>query len=626
MCGIAGVVMPFDSAHGALVAMADALRHRGPDSDGFHERAGVGLTVRRLRVIDLATGDQPIRSACTGATIVYNGELYNFRELRSELEAKGHHHRTASDTEVVLHFYEEYGVGEMHRLNGIFAFAIDDPARDTVVLVRDQLGVKPLYVARVDGRTAFASEPKALFASGVVPRDLDRAGLGAYLSYGHSVGETTVYRHVRKLRAGHALEIGPDRSKLIRYWSLAERARRWSPDAEAPLDEIDSLIDDAVRRNMIADVPVGAFLSGGLDSSLVTALMSRYTSQLRTYSVGFGERDDELPDALRIASAFGTEHSAITLDAVGAARFLQELPRVYDEPFADAAALPTMAVALRARQDVTVVLTGEGGDELFGGYRRYVAEQLASAARVLPQAWRAAIARSAPRVRRARRAERILRALAVDGRAARWTAWKETFDPQQRASLLGEPMPQSAASLAEYERFAAELVDVADDATAMMAHEVQTWLVDAYLEKVDKATMAASLEARVPLLDPRLVEFMALAPRHWRLDRADTKVALRKVASRYLPSQTLRKRKKGFGPPYERWLRTSLAGRLAELHQGDAPIGDHLDRSAVSAIVQKFETGYPLAPQVWALLVLDEWAKAERVSHEHQRSAPQVLV
>jgi len=269
--------------------MAAVIAHRGPDSGGYHVRSDIGLAVRRLSVIDLVTGDQPIRSACSDATIVYNGELYNYRELRSDLEARGHRFSTSSDTEVALHFYEEYGIAGLAGLNGIFAFAIDDPRSDSLVLVRDQLGVKPLYYAEPrPGTLVFASEPKAMLATDLVPRRLDRQALANYLAYGHSAGDRTIYEGVRKLPGGHALTYRAGRARIERYWDLIGRARRWPVGAPMPVDEIAALLGDAVRRNTIADVSVGAFLSGGADSRLENTLIHRSTAPPHSYSVLFG--------------------------------------------------------------------------------------------------------------------------------------------------------------------------------------------------------------------------------------------------------------------------------------------------------------------------------------------------
>ena len=610
MCGIAGIAAAGGAPMGSLERLADRIRHRGPDSDGYHRRGNYGLAVRRLRIIDLETGDQPIRSMCTGATIAYNGELYNARELRAELESKGHRFGTDADTEVVLHFYEEFGIREMHRFNGIFAFAIDDPRSDSLVLVRDQLGVKPLYVAQPAPNTVvFASEPKAILASGLVDDTVDRVALGNYLTYGHAVGGRTIYASIRKVPAGHALVVEPGSVRLQRYWSLRERARRWDPGAPAPREEVEALLNDAVQRNMIADVPVGAFLSGGVDSSLVTALMRKFTPALRTYSVGFGDAQDELPDALRVARALGTDHTAITMTPEDAATHFGLIARIYDEPFADAAALPTYFVAKRAREDVTVVLTGEGGDELFGGYRRYVAEQAYGTYRMIPRRLRA-LAAGLPtdRIPKLRRVGRTLRALASDDRASRYSIWTETFSAAERAELMDGHEP-NGSPYAPYAAAVADFHEVRDSVVAMMAVEVETWLVDAYLEKVDKATMAVSLEARVPLLDPRLVELIALAPRSWKLRGAATKMLLKEIAAAYIPPENVRKRKQGFGPPYEQWLRTSLRARVAELSEPDAKVASLLEPSGVRRLIAAFERGEPRAPQVWNLLVLDEWAR-----------------
>ena len=609
MCGIAGIVRPRDPGdHARLERMAGTLRHRGPDSGGYHERGRIGLAVRRLRVIDLVTGDQPIRSACTGATIVYNGELYNYRELRAALEPKGHRFETASDTEVLLHFYEEYGVDGLAELNGIFAAAIDDPHADRLVLFRDQLGVKPLYYARPDPATlVFASEPKALLASGLVDQRIDRTALGSYLSHGHSIGERTIYADIRKLPAGHSLTVSGRDVEIRPYWDLLARARRWPANTPAPVDELAELLRDAVDRNMLADVPVGAFLSGGIDSSIVTAFMRPHTEQLHTYSVGFGEHDDELPAALQVAQLLGTSHTAITVTPDDAAHALDELIGIYDEPFADAAAIPTYLMAKRAREDVTVVLTGEGGDEVFGGYRRYVAEQAHRAYSIIPRRARAFAARAdLERTPRFRRFGRTLRALAEDDRARRYDLWTELFSEQDRRALLGNGHGETGSSPVSF----APVESVADDATGLMIHELKTWLVDTYLEKVDKATMAVSLEARVPLLDPRLVEALALAPREWKVRGGRTKVLLREIAARTLPQAIVGRPKHGFGPPVAGWLRGRLRPDVDALLDPAAGISQLLEPAAVRSIVDEFRRGAWRDGQIWALVVLDRWARS----------------
>jgi asparagine synthase (glutamine-hydrolysing) len=610
VCGIAGIFRVDGPSGPVLERMANVLRHRGPDSGGFHERDRIGLAVRRLRIIDLVTGDQPITSACTGATIVYNGELYNYRELRAELEAAGHHFRTSSDTEVALHYYEEYGVEALGRLNGIFAFAIDDRRFDRLVLVRDHLGVKPLYYAAVGQGIAFASEPKALLASGLVRAEVDREGLHAYLTFGHSVRGRTIYDSVHKLAPGHAMLLDVDGSRTVRYWDPLDRARHWPQDAAPPVDEIDELVGDAVRRNMIADVPVGAFLSGGIDSSLVTALMRREAGRVRTYSVGFGGADDELPHALRVADRLGTNHTAILVTPADAARALEDVIRIYDEPFADAASVPTYLMARRAREDVTVVLTGEGGDEVFGGYRRYVGEQLHRPYGSIP-GWLRRLAASGPieRIPRLRRIGRTLRALAHDERHRRFAAWTETFSRPERRALLGESDPYESQRELAPERDVVE-----DDVLAMMVFELRTWLADAYLEKVDKATMAASLEARVPLLDPRIVETMALAPRSWKIAGGRTKVLLRRIAERHVPAETVARAKQGFGPPVGLWLRSSLRHEVDALGSRGAALADLVEIGAVRKIVEAHRRGEWRDGQVWALLVLEIWARERRAA------------
>lgn len=610
MCGIAGAAGPRVVPRPVLERMTACLRHRGPDSGGFYERDTVAFGIRRLRIIDLETGDQPIESACSGATIVYNGELYNYRELRRELEGSGHRFRTASDTEVVLHFYEEHGTA-FARLNGIFAFAIHDPRADRLLLARDHMGVKPLYYSRgPDNTLVFGSEQKAVLASGLVERRVAPDALERYLAYGHATGGSSMYEGITKLPTGSTLTWANGSVTVSPYWDLVERSRRWEPGARPPHDEVASLIEDAVERNMIADVPVGSFLSGGVDSSIVTALMRRHTERLRTYSVGFGLPSDETGAAGAVAARLGTVHTAITVSADDAGRTIREVAAIYDEPFADAAAVPTYLMARRAKEDVTVVLTGEGGDELFGGYRRYIAEQAYSVARLLPRSLRgwSGLDRI-ERIPRLRRFGQALRALAHDERLARYTAWTESFHAAERQRLLGRPSDALGRALADA---VPDPSTVADDVTAMAVFELRTWLVDGYLEKVDKATMAASLEARVPLLDHRLVELMALAPRDWKVSVTSTKVLLRELARRWVDDEITRRPKRGFGPPIGQWLRTSLRDEVGAMTVAGSALHALVDPDEVQAIVSGFRAGEWREGQVWSLLMLSLWAERER--------------
>lgn len=608
MCGIAGYKSERAFAPGTLEAMAESLRHRGPDSGGYHRRGGLAFAIRRLRIIDLVTGDQPITSQCTGATIVYNGELYNYRDLRDELERAGHKFTTNTDTEVLLHFYEEFGFERFDRLNGIFAFAIDDPRTDTLLLARDHLGVKPLYYSLLDRvGLVFASEPKALLRSGLVSPVIDPRRVAEYLTYGHSVGNETFFVGIQKLAPAHVLIQSGGLLRLERYWDPVRAARRWQAGQGPDDDEVDQLIGDAVRRNMIADVPVGVFLSGGLDSSIVAALMQRETGRTRSYSVGFGDSRDERAKAAQVAASIGSDHTELVVSPTDAKAALYELTEIYDEPFADAAAIPTFLVAKRARQDVTVVLTGEGGDELFGGYRRYVAEQAHRLVARLPRTARVAARGSAAQgLRRFRRVATTMRALAEDDRAIRFATWTETFNIGERRRLGVDGF---ADTYAPYRKVAADACGIEDDVVAMMAVELQTWLVDGYLEKVDKATMATSLEARVPLLDPRLVELMLLAPRESKIRGRATKVQLRRIAARYLDREIVTQPKRGFSPPVGAWLRGELRPDVERLGSSDSDLQRLVEPDAVRHIVRSFLRGEPRESQIWSLLVLDLWAR-----------------
>jgi asparagine synthase (glutamine-hydrolysing) len=561
MCGICGVVSPAGADQRRLEAMSATLVHRGPDSSGFHVEGPAGLAARRLAIIDLETGDQPIANEDGSVVVVQNGELYNYRELRADLEVRGHRFRTQGDTEVLVHLYEEHGTGFAARLRGMFAVAIWDATRRRLVLARDRFGIKPLYY-RIEGdELAFASELRAL------PRgDVDLDALEAFLAFNTIPGPLSIFRETRKLMPGHVLVWEDGAAMLERFArpAPAAAAELRSEPEEILAEELRERLRDSVRAHLVADVPVGVLLSGGVDSSLIVALAAQEAGEpLRTFSIGFEEGSfDERVDARAVAVRYGTRHRELVLRP-DAALLLPALADAFDEPFADSSALPTYLVSQLAAEDVKVALSGEGGDELFGGYFTYQADLLAHSLERLGVGGLARLARplverlpvSPARASFDYKARRFVRAAHLPP-LERHHGWKEIFSDDARAELTGRRHGWDPVEVYR-ERFeetaGAELLARLQDVDA------RVYLVDDLLVKTDRASMAHSLEARVPFLDPAVETFAAgLRTRH-KVRGLAKKRLLRKAAEPLLPEQIVRGRKRGFSIPAAAWLRGELA-------------------------------------------------------------------
>lgn len=618
MCGIYGELRRSgDRPVGLVVDIAlDAMAHRGPDESGAWTGDEVALGSCRLSIIDLAGGRQPIWNEDRTMAIVYNGELYNFLELRPELERRGHAFRTKTDTEVVLHAYEEWGPECLHRFNGMFAFAIWDQRRRNLFLARDRLGEKPLYYRLDPDRLVFASEIKAMLADPQVPRDVNPRGLANYLTWGHSVAPETIFRNTFKLLPGHYLEARDGDVQVHEYWDLDPEGQTKEVDGTDLVRRVRELLADSVRRRLVADVPVGAFLSGGVDSSAVVALMARYSpGRVKTFSIGFpaGRGYDERADARRVADHFGTDHHELLSEHVDLVETLRTLIYQYDEPFADSASFPLYLLSRFARQRVKVVLSGEGGDELFGGYRRYVADQLAGPYQRLPawvrDRWVRAAVDTLPRLRRLKRA---VRTLGVTDPARRYAKWLEVFTPDMRAELLRPEVAEGLRGydpVEAYERHYATLDGSTDHLSRLMYIDVKTWLADTYLEKTDKATMATSLEGRLPLLDHRLVELAFRIPSREKIRGWSTKRILKRALRGLVPDSVLRKRKHGLAVPTDPWFRGSLREFAFEvLLDGTSRRRGLVDHRVVERLWREHESGrHVWDEQLWVLLNLELW-------------------
>jgi asparagine synthase (glutamine-hydrolysing) len=633
MCGFVGI---FDPNGGApierllLERMNRSQTHRGPDGEGMHVAPGIGLAHARLAIIDLATGAQPMFNEDGSVVVVYNGEIYNFRELREHLRARGHRFRSAADTEVIVHAWEEWSEACVAHFRGMFAFALWDAPRRTLFLARDRLGIKPLHYAGLpDGQLLFASELKALLAHPDLPRRIDPCAIEDYLAYGYVPDAKTIYRDVGKLRPGHWLRwrVGEVAPHLERYWQLRFAARE-RLTVQRAAEELLERLEEAVALRLVADVPLGAFLSGGVDSSAVVAIMSRRSAApVNTCSIGFDQRDhDESTFARQVAQACGAGHH-VRQARVQDLDVIERLPLVHDEPFADSSAIPTMRLSELAREVVTVALSGDGGDELFAGYRRYrwhLYEERARA--VLPSAIRrplfGALGGIYPKLDWAPRPLRLkstLAELALDPADAYFQSVAISGDAVRRRLYA----PELRRDLQGYH--AREVIRAHWDETAgqhpldqVQYTDLVTYLPGDILTKVDRASMAHSLEVRVPLLDHVLVEWAATLPPWLRLNARGSKYVLKQALRPHLPAAILRRWKMGFSVPLAAWLRGSLRApverALAEPAFADAGL---FDMAEVARLIEQHQSGRSdHSRTIWALFMF-----AGFLTRVHEREA-----
>ncbi|OGB96212.1 MAG: asparagine synthase (glutamine-hydrolyzing) [candidate division NC10 bacterium RIFCSPLOWO2_12_FULL_66_18] len=626
MCGIGGKLY-FDPARPVerevLERMNVVQAHRGPDDAGIYCQGSVGLAHRRLCIIDLSpAGHQPMPNEDGTVWIVFNGEIYNFQDLRPDLLRRGHRFRSRTDTEVILHLYEEYGVDCLRFLRGMFALAIWDASRRQLFLARDRLGVKPLAYQCDAEAFRFASEVKAILQDPSVEVRPDPAGISQYLTYGVVPAPGSAFQGVRKLPPAHYLICRDGQVEVVRYWRLRRDRKRERPEAEW-CQEILARLEEAVRLRLISDVPLGAFLSGGVDSSAVVAMMSHASrGAIKTFSIGFEEADyDELRYARLVAQRFGTDHHELVVRP-DAAAILPRLAWHYDEPFGDSSAVPTYYVAQMTRQYVTVALNGDAGDENFGGYDRYVATRLATAfdhALAWPGAdlFRRAIRmglRVWPQRGRRRsplsRGRRFLEGM-TEPPERRYARWLCPFSDGQRGDLLsaefraaiGEDDPLEVLLAAYRESDAPDLVD------ATLGVDAALYLPDDLLVKVDIASMAHSLEARSPFLDHEFMEFAATIPSHLKVRGRAKKLILKRALAGLLPEEILRRPKMGFGVPIDHWLRHELRDLAHEtllgprcLHRG------YFRREVVQRLMDEHARGAAgWHEQLWTLLMLELW-------------------
>ncbi len=637
MCGIAGLFVIERSRHESspgetALRMVDTLAHRGPDGRGWwgDPAAGIGLGHRRLSIIDLSpTGAQPMHSGDGRYVITYNGEVYNFAELRAELETLGHTFRGTSDTEVMLASIVEWGLEKaVQSFAGMFAFALFDREMRTIHLARDRLGIKPLYWSALDGQLLFGSELRALASHPAFRGEVDREAVDALLRYSYVPSPATIYRGVYKLPPGTILSVAAaGEPKIEPYWRLRDalaQPKRSDISADEATQQLDKIMLEAVRQHMVADVPLGAFLSGGLDSSVVAALMQAGSNRaVRTFTIGFHEKDhDESSHARVVARHLGTDHTEVVLDAESALGLVQDIPDWFDEPFADSSQLPTYLVCRIARQHVTVTLSGDGGDELFGGYPKYtMLERLWTHAGHLPRGMRSLIAtglRRLPEPMLARTAALLIdpaRAQRIGEKTVRMAAALDAPNADEAAAALsvvglgGRGLVEGAQRSMTNGRLQG-LADLLPDLRSrMQAQDMVSYLPDDILTKVDRCSMAASLESRVPLIDHRLIEFVWSLPADIRRG-TKPKALLRSVLARYVPSVLFDRPKRGFTVPLDRWLSGPLREWADDLLSPDALARDGLfDIASVRDLWQQHLSGRRHnATTLWNILMMRTWS------------------
>ncbi|MBV9925953.1 MAG: asparagine synthase (glutamine-hydrolyzing) [Acidobacteria bacterium] len=621
MCGIVGMVnLDGRAAEGPLLArMNQAIIHRGPDEDGTYLKEHVGLAMRRLAIIDLKGGQQPISDEAGTAFIVYNGEVYNYREVKKELEARGHRFHTDCDTEVVLHAYLEYGEDCPRHLRGMFAFAVWDERRRELFLARDRVGKKPLLYAKTRDSFVFGSEFSALLKHPSVSREVDRAALDDYLSFMCVPAPQTAYRDIRKLEPGHSLTLTKDGEiKTRRYWE-PDFSKKVKLSEEEAGERALALLREAVRVRLMSEVPLGAFLSGGIDSSAVVALMAEESSgPVKTFSIGFEEQDfSELHHARRVAERVGAEHHEFIVRP-DALEVLPTLVEHYGEPYADSSAIPTYYVSRETRKHVTVALNGDGGDECFAGYERYAAMRLSERYRKLPGVLREGVIRQALELlpiselkrTRARKVRRFLRAASLPP-VDRYLQWVSVVQRDAKAELYTDEFREEVGGrdAREWLRPWFARANGAGVVDAALLADTMTYLPNDLLVKVDIASMANSLEARSPFLDHHVIEFAASLPENLKLRGLTTKYILKKTLQKLLPSENLTRGKMGFGVPIGHWFRGKLEPFLREQLLSERAGRRGLFRpEAVRRMVEQHTRGErDHTHQLWTLLMLELW-------------------
>jgi asparagine synthase (glutamine-hydrolysing) len=623
MCGIAGFISanaihaPSNAEREHLLdRMCKVIEHRGPDDQGTLVKGPAALGMRRLSIIDLAGGHQPL-SGCDGRlTIVFNGEIYNYRELRQELESAGHLIRTDSDTEVIVHAFEEWGTRCLERLRGMFGFALWNSETQSLFIARDRVGKKPLFYSLTATETlVFGSELKSLLEHPEVERNLDDRAIDAYLTLGYVPDPLCIFRDVQKLPPGHFLVYERGSLRIERYWDFDYSAAPIERAEEGLVEELRSLIDEAVRIRLVSDVPLGAFLSGGVDSSSVVAFMARHMREpVKTFSIGFREDSfNELKYARIAAKHFGTDHHEfiVTPDIC---QLVEKLVSHFDEPFADSSALPTYMVSKLAREHVTVVLSGDGGDELFGGYTRYVIDQGRRGFGRLPRFVRHGVLGQVSKLLpHGAYGRNFLHNISLDD-IARYADSVSIFNGLSRTALYDpgfkHRLDDVGGVLVSFEELARR-VGRDDELDRLLYIDSKTYLPGDILTKVDRMSMAASLEARVPLLDHKLIEFVSKLPSTLKLSGFETKRIFKRAMRGIVPDEILDRGKQGFGVPMERWINSELKNEIQDVVTSARSLGrGYFNRNQIDLLFKEHHRGRrDHSMQLWTLFMLELWQR-----------------
>lgn len=625
MCGIAGWAnldgnqSPMFGDEIILQSMCDAMWHRGPDSEGIWLGTGVALGMRRLSIIDLSTGDQPVWNEDRSILVVMNGELYNYREVRKELEAKGHSFHGASDTEILPHLYEEYGEAMVEKLNGMFCFALWDIRNQKLVIARDRFGEKPLYYGIFEDKLLFASELKVLLSHPLVEPAVNLDSLRQFLSFDYVPAPNSIYQGISKLPAAHILTLHDGVLKTRRYWQLSFHKNGGKPSFKEATEHLNTLLADSVRMRLVSDVPLGILLSGGIDSSTVAAYATQFsTEKVKTFSIGFNEDSfDESHFAREVAEYLGTEHYEDHLSVDTAADLISEIGQWLDEPMSDGSLIPTYLLSRFVRKHVTVALGGDGGDEIFAGYPMYYGHKMARVYDSIPSFVRAGmiepVVKSLPvstkNLSFDYKAKRFVAASKYD-LVTRHHSWFGSFSLDDQTGLLTE----SVKDLTRYDVYqdAKDLLKICDaeeQIEQMQFLDMNFYLAEDILTKVDRASMAVSLEVRAPFLDHRVAEFAASLPLEYKLKGSNGKYILKKAVEKMLPKTITKRPKKGFGIPIADWLKGKLNPLAHDLLARERLIKQDLfDNEYVEKLLHEHERGIASHhKQLWTLLVFQLW-------------------
>lgn len=626
MCGITGWInlennRGANTSEAVLHSMCERMKHRGPDSEGLWTDETVALGMRRLSVIDLHTGEQPVYSEDKSIVVMMNGELYNFREVRADLEKRGHKFVTSSDTEILPHLYEEYGEAMLEHINGMFAFALWDKRKKKLLIARDKFGEKPLYYGVFGGKLIFASELKVLLENPAVKGEIDLDSLRQFLSFDYVPAPNSIFRGISKLPAAHFLTVENGEIKTRRFWNLSWQKSRTKgvPRLSDSVEELRELLADAVRMRLVADVPLGILLSGGVDSSTVAAFATQFsTERVKTFSIGFEEDSfDESKYARQVAKHLDTEHYEDKLSVEKAADLISEIGLWLDEPMSDGSLIPTFLLSRFVRKYVTVALGGDGGDEIFAGYPMYFAHKVANFYNGIPSIFRNNLIEpvvnnlpvSNKNLSFDYKAKRFVRASKYD-LVTRHHSWFGSFSLDEQQSVLSKDvLAQTSNDIYKGAKDLLEICDAENDIEKMQFLDINFYMAEDILTKVDRASMAVSLEVRAPFLDARVAQFAASIPLEYKLKGNKGKYILKKAVEPLLPKNILHRPKKGFGIPIAEWLKGRLNPLMREMLDAKRLREQGLfDAEFVQKLIKEHETNVASHhKQIWTLLVFQLW-------------------